>query len=291
MENPVVSIVIPSYKPTHFEQALRSAIGQTYNNIEILVSDNCPTDTIEEICRKFPAVNYSRNEHKGSLNVIDTLFLGSGEFVKPLFDDDLLHPFCVERMVEAMQFSKDIALTYSASAIIDQKNNITQKRVPFSTPNIIHKEKIIEIMALNFINFIGEFSSVMYRKNSISKFQKSDFFKFNKKDYSKGLADVIGFFNLMSTGHACYLTQELTYFRYDISHQSNSNPDYNKNLVYCVTDWVRILLDAHELNIVNDEKLISAHDKVVSYMDEWRSKYPITESYKQKYIAKISGLG
>jgi glycosyltransferase involved in cell wall biosynthesis len=50
MSHPLVSIVIPSYKPEFFEQTLRSALGQTYPNIQVLVLDNCPDEGIKNIC-------------------------------------------------------------------------------------------------------------------------------------------------------------------------------------------------------------------------------------------------
>ena len=52
MSLPLVSIVIPSYKAAHFEQCLRSAIGQTYPRIEILVSDNFSDDGTELVVRE-----------------------------------------------------------------------------------------------------------------------------------------------------------------------------------------------------------------------------------------------
>lgn len=290
METPLVSIVIPSYKTKFFSQSLRSALGQTYENIEVLVYDNCPTEEIREICSLHPSVKYTRNNNTGSLNVIDSLFSGSGEFIKPLFDDDLLHPFCVQRMVEAMETSKDISLAYSASAIINQQNKVTQRRRPFNELNILTSKKMQELMCVNLKNFVGEFSTIMYRKKSILEMGRSEIFRFKEKDYSKGLADVVGFLNLTGTGHACYINEELSYFRYAIDYDSNSNPSYNKNLVYCVTDWVRLLLQSHELHIINDDQLRSAQSRVISIMDEWKNIYPITEKYKQRYLERISSI-
>ena len=48
-----VSICIPAYKATHFKECLTSAIAQTYQTIEIIVSDDCPNDDIRCICEQF----------------------------------------------------------------------------------------------------------------------------------------------------------------------------------------------------------------------------------------------
>ena len=88
MSLPKVSIVIPSYKAVHFEACLRSAIGQSYLNTEILVSDNCPTEDIKEICARFPGVIYQRSSVLREDNVLSALYSGKGVYIKPLFDDD-----------------------------------------------------------------------------------------------------------------------------------------------------------------------------------------------------------
>ena len=87
MSYPKVSIVIPSYKPGHFEQCLRSAIGQTYPNIEIMVSDNCPTEEIRDICARYPQVIYQRNVAIREDNLLSCFYSGKGQYIKPLFDD------------------------------------------------------------------------------------------------------------------------------------------------------------------------------------------------------------
>ncbi|MEL6166686.1 MAG: glycosyltransferase, partial [Cyanobacteria bacterium J06628_3] len=41
-KQPLVSIIIPTYnRPEYLNLALASAVQQTYQNIEIIVSDNC----------------------------------------------------------------------------------------------------------------------------------------------------------------------------------------------------------------------------------------------------------
>jgi glycosyltransferase involved in cell wall biosynthesis len=41
--NPLVSIIIPTYnRHKYLPNAIRSAINQTYKNIEIIVIDDCP---------------------------------------------------------------------------------------------------------------------------------------------------------------------------------------------------------------------------------------------------------
>ncbi|UIK13636.1 glycosyltransferase family 2 protein (plasmid) [Rhizobium leguminosarum] len=92
---PRVSICIPAYNPDYFELCLRSALAQSFVDAEILVSDDCPTDAIKVICDKYVRfVQYSRNPNPGpESNVRRLVQIANGEYIKFLFDDDVLHPF------------------------------------------------------------------------------------------------------------------------------------------------------------------------------------------------------
>ena len=62
----LVSILVPAYKPRHFREALTSAIAQTWRNKEIIVSDDCPSEEIHEICNEYTGhVTYIRNPYPG----------------------------------------------------------------------------------------------------------------------------------------------------------------------------------------------------------------------------------
>jgi glycosyltransferase involved in cell wall biosynthesis len=108
-----VSICIPSYKATHFKECLTSAIAQTYKNIEIIVSDDCPNDDIKCICEQFNGqVRYIRNPNPGGSgrnNINHLCAISRGEYLKFLFDDDILNPFCVHNLVESLDATADEA--------------------------------------------------------------------------------------------------------------------------------------------------------------------------------------
>jgi glycosyltransferase involved in cell wall biosynthesis len=84
MPLPKVSIVIPSYEPEYFEQCLRSAIGQTDPDIDILVGDNCPTEEIREIRVRYPMTVYRRNTATRAQNVHSAMYGAMDDFIKPL---------------------------------------------------------------------------------------------------------------------------------------------------------------------------------------------------------------
>ena len=65
MTSPRVSIGLPVYNgERHLAEALESLLGQTYEDLELIVSDNASTDATEEIVRPYAArdrrVRYGR---------------------------------------------------------------------------------------------------------------------------------------------------------------------------------------------------------------------------------------
>ena len=66
----LVSVIIPTYNMENFVgQALRSALEQTYRDIEVIVVDDGSTDNTEQVVRSFEAddsrVRYHRQENSG----------------------------------------------------------------------------------------------------------------------------------------------------------------------------------------------------------------------------------
>jgi glycosyltransferase involved in cell wall biosynthesis len=256
MALPKVSIVIPSYKPRHFEQCLRSAIGQTYPNTEILVSDNCPTEEIRDICSKFPSVMYQRNTVVRTDNVSSSLFAAKGVYIKPLFDDDLLHPFAVERMVTAIELHNDIQMVFSRSAVIDANNARTGDRRAYQQSGMMPGRDMIRSMILNFRNYVGEISTIMFRRDRIWELGSNRVFTYGNKDFLLGLVDVAFYFALVRDGSVYYIDEELSYFRWDMSTGSNSNPNSNPAFGHLGADWVDLLIEALREEVVTRDEFL-----------------------------------
>lgn len=288
MQTPLVSIVIPSYKPDCFEQTLRSALGQTYLHTEIVVSDNCPTDAIEKICATFPMVQYRRNPVVGGRNVLTTLYAGTGTYIKPLFDDDLLHPFCIERLVGMLEAQPSAGLAFSASATIDNANRRTGTRQLGIDTALLSGRDLQRRMVLNFVNVIGEFSTIVYRRQDIMRIEPDQLFHYHGKDYVAGLADVAAFLNLCAHRNLCYSSEELSYFRHDTNHQSNSNPAANPNFVNCVTDWVDLLLASYQLGVISARELADSQTTVEPFLDRWASAFPSVDTFRTRFRSVIA---
>jgi len=93
----------PGLQPSLFQEALHSALEQTYPNIEIIVCDDSADERIGEIATttwKRP-VHYEKNPVRlqGRGNYNKCISLAKGEYIKFLNDDDRLTRDCIAKLV------------------------------------------------------------------------------------------------------------------------------------------------------------------------------------------------
>lgn len=93
---PRISIGVPVYNgERHLEDCLNALVNQTFTDFEIIISDNCSTDSTETICREFerrdPRIRYFRQaENKGALaNFVFVLGEARAEFFMWAAHDDV----------------------------------------------------------------------------------------------------------------------------------------------------------------------------------------------------------
>lgn len=114
MSDSRVSIIIPAYNAQDYiRDALRSALAQTWPNIEILVVDDGSLDRTAEIARSFAGVQVVATEHKGHSAAANLGIASStGRYVKFLDADDILYPNHVSALLSRIDGSqKDLAIS------------------------------------------------------------------------------------------------------------------------------------------------------------------------------------
>ncbi|MRW84530.1 glycosyltransferase [Pseudoduganella sp. FT26W] len=289
MSLPLVSIVIPTYKPAYFEQCLRSAIGQTYPNLEILISDNCPTEAIRDICARFPGVIYQRCSVTRADNVLAALYGAKGEYVKPLFDDDILHPFCVERMVAAASIVPDIDLVFAASGVIDKDNAMVRRRVPYPQNGLIPGRELYRTITL-MANVVGEFSSLMVRRQRLWELGPQRLFTMGDYDFRNGLADAVFYCRVADGRNAYYLNEELSYFRHDMRLESNSNPSTNLNFGWVLAEGYEMWRGAHMEGVISTDELLATRESGLANFQR-HGEYPQVSAAYQRYCDYLAALG
>ena len=107
---PLVSIGIPAYNAEKtLDACIKSVVNQTYRNIEIIISDNCSSDSTAAICRKFadidPRINLVvQEENIGPVaNFNYVLSRSTGTYFMWLATDDFKSPDFIDINLEFLQ--------------------------------------------------------------------------------------------------------------------------------------------------------------------------------------------
>src|ERR1700683_4254551 len=89
-------------------ECLEALLGQTYEDFELLISDNASTDATADICRRYakrdPRIRYVRQPRNIGLgpNYNFLVDQATGEFFKPAWHDDLYARDLLKRCIQAL---------------------------------------------------------------------------------------------------------------------------------------------------------------------------------------------
>ncbi|WP_414548665.1 glycosyltransferase family 2 protein [Anabaena sp. CCY 0017] len=126
---PLVSVVIPTYnRPEYLHQAISSAINQTYQNIEIIVSDNCSPENPQEIVESFgdPRIRFWRQpQNLGMIaNQMHAFKMARGKYLASLHDDDMWNQDFLAKLVPPLEENSNLILAFCDQYIIDANSKI-----------------------------------------------------------------------------------------------------------------------------------------------------------------------
>ena len=123
---PLVSIGLPVYNgEKYLREAIESILGQTFCDLELIISDNGSTDSTQEFCGEYASrdsrVRYFRHEiNRGAAwNYCAVFRYSRGKYFKWASHDDLCTPTFLERCVEVLERDPRVALCTTRTTIID----------------------------------------------------------------------------------------------------------------------------------------------------------------------------
>jgi glycosyltransferase involved in cell wall biosynthesis len=188
---PLVSICIPTYNGAKFLlEALNSVKRQTYKNIEVIFSDDASYDqTLILVSRfkkevNFPVRIYNHRPSVIGANWNNCVKKAKGDYIKFLFQDDVLQPDCIKKMVDVAETGENVGMVYSMRQIISENNTKKHKLwiqkygelhkhwfniTPFT--GIINGKEYLKDKNLLCppLNKIGEPTAVLLHKNVFKK--------------------------------------------------------------------------------------------------------------------------
>lgn len=243
MSQPLVSILIPTYNGERFlRPALRSAVEQTYRDIEIVIADDASTDRTAEIVAEAaavdPRVRVIRHETNvgGFENPRRLLDAARGEYVKFLLHDDVLANDCVKELVRGMESSPEVSLAFSRRTLIDEKG----QRIAghefaqlLDRPGTIDGRELGNAMLEGCTNVVGELTTVLFRRGDV---EISDLWQVDGRRLDV-LGDLALWLRLLARGPAFYTPRTLSRFRVH-GTQNSRDP---RLIARGVRDWPRLI--------------------------------------------------
>ena len=124
---PKVSVIIPTYNCAHYlEQAIESAMNQTYRDLEIIVLDDGSTDDTTQVVRKYEAsIRYIRQDNRGLPAARNhAIESSSGELIALLDADDWWEPTKLAEQVSILVEDPELCLVYSDLEVVFDDGSI-----------------------------------------------------------------------------------------------------------------------------------------------------------------------
>ena len=251
----LISICIPTYNgEKYLRECLDSVLLQTYKNIEIVIVDDCSSDTtvaiVEGYIQKDSRIKLYKNEHNFGLvgNWNKALDVAKGEWIKFVFQDDLIEKKCLEILSNAVNghsivtCDRNFIFDDSVSEVLKKyytEDLLTLKKLVKSTDiRFLSNQQVSEFASRNLaLNFIGEPTAVLFHKRVIA-----DLGSFNS-DFSQ-ICD-LEYWLRISTAHGLvYVPQYLVSFRVHANSESAKNV---LSIAKFKPRYIDPLLLAHEL--------------------------------------------
>ena len=250
--NPLVTVIIPLYNAEKYiEETIQSVIAQTYINWELLVIDDCSTDSSRGLVIKF-----EKEDSRIKLIESETNFGGparprnigignaKGEYIAFLDADDVWLESKLEKQIEVCT-NTNYDIVYTLANTIDINSNIIGK---FKNQNIYNKLKYFcnNLTILYFSNYIN-INTVLMKNDKILRFREDK--------YLVALEDWMFWIeNLYNNKKVKLIKEPLINYRIDINSISDRGSDKSYRKAYIL------------YSILFFEKKISFFNFSLSYM-------------------------
>lgn len=128
-ESKKVSIIIPCYNQSKYvEEAINSALSQTYKNTEIICINDGSTDESAQVIENCAKNNQkiifiNLQENKGVVTARNTAIeAATGEYILPLDADDTIEPTYVEKAARILDANPQIGIVYCRAKLFGAQN-------------------------------------------------------------------------------------------------------------------------------------------------------------------------
>lgn len=216
----MVSVIVPNYNHAKFlEKRMSSIMGQTYQDFELIILDDCSTDASKEIIEQYrhhPQVKQIvyNDVNSGSpfAQWNKGISLARGEFIWIAESDDYADDKLLENLLPAFE-DEQVGIAFCSSHWIDEKGNIGKDLSLFK--NSFCKDGQ-EIYMKEFVKLclVQNASSALIRKRYISS-------RLNKLHTFRYCGDWFFYLDVLMNSKLWYTNEKLNYFRWYHNNSSS----------------------------------------------------------------------
>lgn len=282
----LVSILIPTYnRPILFEETLRSALAQTYPQVEILVNDNSTNEDTAMLMKKYeadPRVHYFRNRTSRCKadNFRPFERKARGEYLQWCMDDDILLPDKLAVMVQVLRDNPEVTLVSSQREFIDAEGR-QEGHLPVMAEEVPWRcytgRDAGRFMLANCSNFIGEPSAVLFRRQDLAH----HYWEADCRGY-KTISDVAMWLELLEKGDLVLFREPLSCYRRH-GAQEGQQPEV---ILLSRLEWLRLAGEYYQRGIFLDAEGYSQAKEQLwqDYLQLGRNSYVQQAKNYQQYV-------
>jgi glycosyltransferase involved in cell wall biosynthesis len=251
---PTVSVIIPSYNHEKFvRECIQSVLNQTFQDFEIIITDDASTDRTVEIIEQFddPRIKlFKHSTNKGvSITANNCIIHANGKYIAWLSTDDAWYPTKLDLQVRYLEEHPEIGAVFGKVDWIDESGNlITENAFPYLNTFNVHNRNRYEWLRYFFLtgNCLSLPSSLVRREcfDEVGLFNAT---------YAK-IPDLDLWIRICFRYDISILDQPLIRNRW-INDESNASGDTLKNRIQVRFEYRHSL--NHYLKISNPDELSS----------------------------------
>jgi glycosyltransferase involved in cell wall biosynthesis len=258
---PLVTVLAVCFNHAKYvEQALDSAVGFNYPNLQLLISDDCSTDNSKEVIEKWlkekgvDAYFKTNQQNKGLCATLnEALPLVKGKYLHPAPGDDYYHPEKIAEYVKILEDDTDCAMVCGNFRSINAQGDIIQER--FFEEDFIFPDDPFKAILNGYSNksLIVHSPTILYRFSDMQK---------HIGQYPEDILqeDFYALLNLTAKAKIKYHPKVYTYYRVLNDSLSNTLLTGAKRIIY-LKDHLKVLnglepkLNSYQKELVRNDKI------------------------------------
>ena len=173
---PTVSVVVPAYNNSQYiAETIESIQAQTYQDLEIIISDHSSTDGTMDIIQRYaddPRITVMTTEAGGGArrnwNAVSQA--ATGTYLKLVCGDDLLYPELIERQVAAIEQNPAVTLVASKRDIVDAHSTpFVKSRGLAGLSGVVPGGRAVRATVVAGTNIFGEPGCTLIRRDVLER--------------------------------------------------------------------------------------------------------------------------